>query len=234
MTVEIKQSPFVYENNPTLNPVLLPIFSCVDLSTLGTIRQVCQQWKKTADSPNLEKNIIYNTVAFNCQKWRNYGGDEIKSCDNEESELKSLPDNMSEIFKNYFPGKKMKDCLLVRIPNGTSLLTLKRIMQKFLQKKGSFSEAFHHFISPVDNATGKSYWILMSKQVLDVTRGKHFKQQVELANNLGYDAPPKAVEAVACIFSEFLSTGNRLFNSDSIRCEERAKLKHTSGQVCVG
>lgn len=96
-------------NNQTLMPkILSSIFYKLDLPSLGAIRQVCQSWQETAADPYLEKTIIYHTTAFSSQQWEKYGEEIIQIHDKQDSELESLPNNMSEIFMRHFPEKKGK------------------------------------------------------------------------------------------------------------------------------
>ncbi|MBA3604031.1 MAG: hypothetical protein H0W50_10440 [Parachlamydiaceae bacterium] len=84
----------------------------------------------------------------------------------------------------------------------------------------------------------KSYWALMSKDVLNGSRNKSFKKQQKMVSELSKKASvqcevPKALEAVVSILTHQVRSGVRLFSDNPVtytRClEELADF-----QVLVG
>jgi hypothetical protein len=206
------------------------------------------------------KEYIRCNVAFSCDNWTKYFGENGKnaiSAEDQRIEKETLPDNICEILNSEcpaFPGKKVSEThMLVFIPksiNGEPL-TLKSLGK--LAKQHSFQDGYRFFWPDVAEAIGnkkidKSGWRLMTTDVLEGSRNKRFdnptndpgvqtQQQcvAELAEKARCDyVVPSALDAAACILAQYFKDSHtRLFSTDPwtyTRCQENV----TGYQVVVG
>jgi hypothetical protein len=238
-------------NEVMRGPSVLPeivweIFSHFNLASLGASCLVSKAWKQLADDPILWKNAIYRDVAFGNDKWAKcFGPDAIKDEDSLE-EFASLPwqDYIEDCkkFKNIFPEKKGRGCLmLVRLPKtfngGLTLKSLGELAKKYF----SNNEMGYRFIwSPIveqlgDKSIDKSYWLLMTKDVLPGSKNESYHEQQKIVANLavntlmGYDVP-ETLESAACILLQYFGSNIRLFSMKPItftRCKEQVQGNQT-------
>src|SRR5262249_24838848 len=147
-----------------------------------------------------------------------------------------LPKDIHKILKSpcpfsFFPWYKIEDThMLVLIPetvNGMpfDLTTLGKLVQA--PKEGHATQ--FNFIS-IDNcksfndingnlAMPKSHWVLMTKDVINGSRGQYYKSQqaliakVNKKSGMNYEAP-NVLAAATCIFMHYISSKERLFNNN--------------------
>ena len=143
-----------------------------------------------------------------------------------------LPANIVEILKGpcpYWKGEEMgKTHMLVLIPaivNGEPF-TLNSLGEMIKAPREGHATKYTHYSSTVkeeigDRAPGKSYWVLMTNDVLPNSRRKTYAEQVPLLK--GSYAVPRALEAATAILMHHVSTGERRYSDNPwtyTRCEE--------------
>jgi hypothetical protein len=151
----------------------------------------------------------------------------------------------------FWPGKQVKDThLLVLIPaavNGEpfSLGLLGSLTQRL--QGGGYSARCRIRDSDVQEQFGtqspvRSYWVLMTRDVLEGSRGKDYVSQRALvarhANRTGlpYELP-SALEAATAILSHYVRSGERLYTDAPMtytRCQELVVWDGGNSPVIVG
>ena len=169
---------------------------------------------------------------FGEMEWKHYFGD--------VGPVPDLPSNMGAILDStcpFWPGRKIRDThLLVLIPAtvGGAPLTL-NLLRKLIQrpKNGGNATKYKYYSNKVkeqlgDKSWGHSYWLLMTRDVLEGSRGERYSAQKEvIANYVSDDSQPyevpSALEAATAILMHHAYTGERLFGdnpSTYARCQE--------------
>jgi len=179
-------------------------------------------------------------IAFGKDKWATYFGD--------IGQEPPLPSDIHQILNSpcpFWQGKKVEEThLLVLIPKKVNgqLLTLANLAQGIQKPKQGNATKFNSW-SPGGNenlSIANSYWVLMTRDVLEGTRNKSYADQTQIVSGFrqktGIDyQPPKLLEAAVCILMEHASKGTRLY-SDSpwtfTRCQE--KYENHDWQMVIG
>jgi hypothetical protein len=165
-------------------------------------------------------------------KWKHYFGD--------VGPVPDLPRDMAAILDGacpIWPSRKVRDThLLVLIPAtvGGAPLTL-NLLGVLVQrlKNGGYGTKYRHYSNAVraqfgNNSSGRSYWLLMTRDVLEGSRSRKYSAQKALvARYTGDDGRPyempSALEAATAILMHHVRTGERLFGDDPwtyTRCQE--------------
>jgi hypothetical protein len=218
--------------------LVVEVFSYLNLEALGRICLVSKGWKHLASDPILWKVAIYREIAFGNDKWAwCFGKDALKDEDKKE-EFASLP--WSEFiadckkFKNLFPEKKGRECLmLVRLPKtlngGLTFKSLGELAKKYFpwcHTGYGYAIIAGSWDKPID----KSRWVLMTKDVLPKSKHKSYVEQQKIVGRLaekslvGYEVP-EMLEAAVCILSHYFDSKIRLFNDNPwtyTRCKDEA------------
>lgn len=219
--------------------LVLNVFSHLNLAALGTICCVCKAWKRLANEPNLWKIAVYRELAFGNDKWAQCFGPDVVKNEDKREEFSSLPlaDFIADCkkFTSIFTKRKAKDNLmLVRLPktlNGK--LTLKSLGE--LAKSFWNSESGYRFIPPAivqqlgDKSIDKSYWVLMTKDVLPGSRAKTYFEQQKMVADLAEKSlisyeMPETLESAACILSQYFDSNIGVFSDNPwtyTRCKDR-------------
>jgi hypothetical protein len=233
--------------------LILGIFSYLNLAALGTVCSVSKEWKRLANDPFLKKDAIYREVSvFDNDKWIKYFGKDILKEEDRKEAIFSLPLNIFkdfERFKEIFPEKNAKDNLmLVRLPKSLNGgLTLKNL-EELAKIYFSNSHAGYRFISPSivedlgDKSIDKSYWVLMTKDLLPGSRSKSYGEQQKIIARLaekslaGYEVPG-TLEAALSILSHYFISNIRLFSDKPLtytRCKEDIRgFQIAVGGMCI-
>jgi hypothetical protein len=167
-------------------------------------------------------------MAFGAEKWRKYFGD--------VGEEPPLPANIDEVLSSYcpfWPGKLVREThFLTLIPASVdgkpfSLDLLGDLIKK--PKEGGHSTQYDFY--GVRDQLGqesldKSYWVLMTRNVLRCTRRKTFKKQCETLEQQSRGLPygsPRIIEAATTILMEHIDTGAYPFDREILtytRCRD--------------
>jgi hypothetical protein len=135
-----------------------------------------------------------------------------------------LPKNIREILEGacpLWPGRKVKDThVLALIPSsvGGQPFTLERLRSLIGSPKEGHRARYRIFDGHGHEQTQapKSHWVLMTKKVLEGTRCKAYAKQVGLIPK-PYEVPT-LIEAVTCILTHYVKTGERIFADNPWTC----------------
>ncbi len=213
---------------------------CVSFEQLQQLQQqgVCLQ------GPSAVATIP--SQAFGAEKWRAYFG--------EVGEEPCLPSDINEILGSpcpFWPGKQVKDThLLVLVPATVSgepfsLNLLEQLVKN--PKGGGYSTEYDYYNVNVRERFGAqspedSYWILMTRDVLEGSRGETYATQKALVaryegrTGLPYKLPG-ALEAATAILSHYVCSGERLYTDNPwthTRCQELLANRRSDYPVVVG
>ena len=160
---------------------------------------------------------------FGAKKWAKYIG--------EVGEEPPLPEKLEKLLKSpcpYWDGKQIKDThMLTLIPatvNGEEL-TLERLGELVKTPKAGHAGHYNDW-DPGGNEKAKvdrSYWTLMTKDVIPGTRNEGYYEQRKLLKK-NYEAP-KLIEAAVSIFMAYVSEKEELYTRNPwiyTRCQEAA------------
>ena len=176
---------------------------------------------------------IAPATAFGARAWEEYFG--------EVGTEPLLPSGINQMLDSpcpFCPGKVVRDThLLVLIPSRVadkpfSLDLLGELIQR--PRGGGYSAKYRYYRDSVQQvlggqSPGESYWVLMTRSVLEGSEGKDHvaAHEAMVAQHAGStDLPyrfPSALEAATAILSHYVRSGERLY-SDSpwtyARCQE--------------
>jgi energy-coupling factor transporter ATP-binding protein EcfA2 len=158
----------------------------------------------------------------------------------------SPPSGIDQILNSPCPfwrGKQVKDThLLALIPSRVAgkPLTLDYLGELIKSPKGGGHKTQYrgYYVEDIGNQSpGKSYWVLMTRDVLDGSRNKSYKDQCALvARHRGYTVPG-VLEAAVVMLLHHVRSGERLY-SDSpwtyTRCQESVVVGGDDYSVVVG
>lgn len=234
---EITQDPM----DALIEETIIRVFSEANSSELQTCCLVSRKWKQVADSV-LWKEYINKKIAFGKEKWAMYFGDIGKE--------PPLPENIYQILKtpcSIFSGKYVAQThMLVLIPEKIeekdyTLNGLEELVKKPKQGGKMQFRFFHPKVAAeYGNApSGKSHWALMPKDILPESRSKGYSVQKTLVADLAKQSKmayevPNALEAFTCMCVQFVSRGQRLFNSNPTTYTHCIETNENSYQVAVG
>jgi U-box domain-containing protein len=177
----------------------------------------------------ISTKITLPAIAFGKEKWATYFGD--------VGEEPPLPPDIDKILAAqcpFLPGKKVSEThLLVLIPktvNGRplNLKFLGELVQKPLQGNATKYKNFY-LGEYTDPPAPKSHWALMTRDVVEGSRGRSYSDQQKLMtdNNQKAKLPyeiPTVLDAAVCIFMEYVRTGTRLYSDNPYTftwCQEK-------------
>lgn len=197
------------------------IFSYLESSELTNYTLVSKEWYKVAYWDRI-RNRTMERIAIGPEMWKQKLNADIGKAD-------PIPMEMLKILKQpcpIFEGCAVRRThILVWIPatlNGKPL-TLNSLYQFFKTHncQGGFAAYGEKTMllygnEPVEN-TG---WVLMSKFPLPGSSGKSYSDQKRMVAQLGNYEVPKILEATFCIFAQFYKSGEYLYDSTYIRCQE--------------
>ena len=169
-------------------------------------------------------------IAFGAKQWRQFFGD--------VGVEPPLPSDIDKILKSpcpFWPHKRVEEThVLTLIParvNGQPFC-LDLLRDLIQHPKTGHKTQYDYYRDAVkaqigQESPGRSYWILMSRDVLDGTREKTYKDQCARLNqkrgSLPYE-PPGMLEAATAILMEHVQSGEYLFGWElrtHTRCREQ-------------
>jgi len=204
-------------------------------AVLGTIQLAVSQLSPKIVAAMVQKDFDPKKLAFGKADWERFFG--------EVGEAPPIPENMAEILKArcpFNPRKQVGDThMLVLIPKTITLggeekpFTLNLLQELIKKPKGKTTTTFYHYSEAVKEKLGKtsiqkSYWILMTKDVIPGSRNKTCCEQKQLVEKKGTDGYelPRAIEAAASILMHYFKTDEKLYGQDPwtfTRCQEKVK-----------
>ena len=188
---------------------------------LGTIQlAVSQLSPKITAALSPPKDFDPQELAFGKANWKRFFGGDV-------GKVPPIPENMAETLKAlcpFNPGKQVGDThMLVLIPQTVNKkpFTL-NLLQELIQKPKEKTPTNFCFYSPKvkeelgKNSIAKSYWVLMTKDVIPGSRNNPYKKQKQLVKEKGAGsyALPSAIEAAASILMHYFKTDECLYGQD--------------------
>lgn len=220
-------------SDPEFNNPLLEIISAIGLSKMEANKdEGLPKWQVAADQ-QIRRNI-YEKYAFGSEKWKRFFGADV-----EESSVDSLPKNigwilaqpfenregiLSRIFRAIVGGSKNSEksvgemCMLIWMPKGLTINSIEKFVQSYFSETGScYTFIGAEFVAKYgDTPIKESYWMLLTKDVLDGSRDLSFAAKTKLvaefadSTHLPYEVP-RALEVITCVFAKYLSSGTVIF-----------------------
>ena len=180
------------------------------------------------------------TRAFGAAEWKQYFGDVGSAPD--------LPSDMATILNSpcpFWPGKQVKDThFLVLIPAtvGGVPFTLNQLGELVQRPShGGHSTKYSYYSDLVkaqigEQSSSRSYWLLMTRDVLPDSRSKAYDDQKKLVAahaSQGY-ALPSGIEAATAILMHHAREGERLFGDDPYTCTRCLDVDKDGDPLAVG
>jgi hypothetical protein len=158
------------------------------------------------------------------------------------TDVPRLPSDIEILLKSpcpFWSDKKVHEthvlCLIPQTVNGKplNLKLLGELVQTPLQGNAS-KYGYIDLGEYTDPSAPKSHWALLTRDVIEGSRRKHYSQQQALIQAKPPYKVPTMLDAAVCIFMEYVRTGTRLY-SDSPWTYTRCQEKYNSRvQLVVG
>ena len=204
--------------------VSLPPVPPQPITTSSSPSQVAGVKQVKVEAPKLP------AIAFGKEKWAKYFGDVGLE--------PPLPADIDEILKSecpFWPGKRIEEThLLVLIPATVDgkPFCLDLLGELIKEPKTGDATEYKYFSGHVKSEHGqkalaKSYWALMTRDVLEGTPGESYKDQCAILNKQRKEKPyeaPRLLDVATAILMEHVETGQWLFNRESwmyTRCQDQ-------------
>ncbi len=162
--------------------VIESIFYNLSLSELGICSRVCTVWREIARK---QINTFCHENAFGPKEWFFHFGTYLRN-------VPRLPANIAEILNSscpIWPSKKVHEThLLTLIPDtiNNQPFTFKTLGELIQQPKTGPATQFKDLDlgEYQDNPVSRSYWVLMSRDVLERSRNKSYQTQFDQVDSL--------------------------------------------------
>lgn len=246
--------------NMLSNELYSEVFSYLNFANLKVVAKVCSRWQQVGIDAVLWKEVAfgkYQKMVFDCLKWTHFFGEGCIKKEEFVKEFFSLPTNIYEILErsdSRFIGKNESTSaheqigdthILVRIPIHVygERFTLKNF-QSLTDRHLPDIKLYRNIWTDINETYGdkplnKSCWVLMTKDILRISRDTSFLEQERIVANFAgkIGVPykvPTLLELVVCLITTYIETKIRLFSDGEKRtytsCEEKTELH----QVYVG
>lgn len=197
------------------------------------------EWKMDDQKERLEgEPEALPAIAFGKADWKKYFG--------EIGDEPSLPPNIHKILSGpccfWEEGRKVKNThILTLIPKSVdgksfTLNTLEELIQS--PRGGGHATEYRYYTDAVrkefgDQEVSRSYWVLMTTNVLDGSRNKSYREQLTFVKKhaertgIPYEVP-RVLEAATSILMHHAKTGKRLYEDSPLtytRCQGLSGFK---------
>ena len=202
-------------------------------------REVCRLWRDCG-----KKITDPNVIVFGVKAWEKYFGCKI------EGEVPRPPARIVETVKSLRDRLKGKNeaplCTAILMPKGLTLNKLKGLMEN--PQKGYSTKIVYIWdiivVEHGDKAIEKSYWFVMTNDVIEGSRNKSYADQKDLVKRkIGSEYElPTFLEVFACCVMHHVSSGKYLFVQNPCtytRCQDQIDGRllavggFASGGLCV-
>lgn len=223
-SVKTKQEPV----DSLISEHAIEIFSYLDAASISVCCSVRKEWNELVKENGIWNSIVLRDVAFGKKQWTKYLGD--------VGQEPPLPEDISKILSSvcpFFPKHRVvRTHMLVLIPKKVNKISLSLIGLKALVKnpKEGDRKSSYNFLHPqvdshLSEQSDESYWVLMTKNLLEESKLDSPEQQLARVAALSKKTPdyrcPTALEAATCIFTKYIATGEVLFKGYTFtRCLE--------------
>lgn len=204
--------------------ILYKIFSNLHPSDLGRCGLVSKQWQILANDESLIKTV-YTSIPLGKKELENFFG--------KIGEEPPLPKNILDILKSPCPfwrGKRVVDThMLVLIPkeidgHPLNINKLREIVKFPKQDNASVYKSIKSklvFNKHGDTSCDTSHWVLMTKDIVPKSSEYiNINKNPFAEKNIAEYQIPKILDVVFCIFTEYFSSGLRLFPNVYTYCQE--------------
>lgn len=209
----------IQENNTEeltrVSDVCLRITQFLNTEALEIFMQVSKRTKNLVFLVNEERRKKVSGIAFGVVEWLSWYDFNIPF-------EPLLPHNIIEVLENSSPLSddcKVKDSHTLKlIPQGMSEKIFGEIgIKKFPTTQGYNKSSNIDVINALDKPVVKSYWVIMTKDVIFGSRGLNFKSQLNLVAKFSLDLgfnyrAPKSLEAIISILSHKARSGECRFH----------------------
>jgi len=198
---------------------LMGVLDFFDAADIISAARTCKSFRAAVNTPVVQKTLVQRFI-FGPADWNRYFGD--------VGEVPPLPQNLTEILNApcpYNPGKIVGNThMLVLIPATVDGKPFTLNLLEVLTKEGA-QLTIDCWLDQENKGPAKSYWILMTRDVIPNSRSKSYDEQKALVKaNESYELP-NTLEAATSIMMHFFKTGKRLYGHDSLtftRCKDKA------------
>ncbi len=197
--------------------VVQEITKYADFDASKNLLSVSKWISKVISIQNEARKKLVTGIAFGKEEW-------FKFYDLDIGNEPMLPRDIIEILKSVGD-----TYALTLIPKGQSLKSLGELAKKYFPTSTGYDEQAHKpLVDILETANEKSYWALMSKDVLNGSRGIDFEAQKKMIAEFSQNANvnceiPTALEAAVSILTHHVRSKERLFSSNPMtytRCLE--------------
>lgn len=175
------------------------IFFNLNITELARCAQVNKRWSVIANDPFLLKPIIYRDLTFSNRDWEHCFGEDVLAGEENKNDFDSLPDDIGKILKSpcpVFPGKRVGQThMLVRIFKDLTF----RILGELVREKRFHDNPIADLLicnnildQHGDKASKKSYWVLMTKDIIPGSRWMSFATQEQMVASIDVNCPAKS------------------------------------------
>jgi len=212
------------------------IFGYLKACELQLAGCVCTSWKIIVNREKLRRVRQYS---FGKEKWEKYFG----NVNNEPP----LPENIFGILESpcpFWSNKRIKDThLLILIPKTVNdkPIALNNLGKLIRHSKQQYKVCYKHFYRKVkvqykNVAIKKSYWILLTKDVIPNSWTKIYDEQLAMIK-FPYTLP-YALEVTICILMYYAESGKKLYSGKPIwtytRCLDIVDTEYGKYPIVVG
>lgn len=219
--LKVKEKDFSNLHPKEMSLAILSHLNAQDLAKCQGVNKKCQVM---ASHEALWKALTPK-IAFGKEQWAKYFGDVGKE--------PPLPKEIHKILKSpcpFFSGKTVEQThMLVLIPETVDgkPLNLETLGKLVKAPTEGHATQYDYFTSDdlirTVGKQAKSHWVLMTKDVIGANMSDSAQQALIKKGGMNYEFP-KVLDAAVCIFINYVSTQERLFNDDPCtytRCQEQ-------------
>ncbi len=205
--------------------VVREITKDADFDTSKTLLSVSKGMNNLISNQNKDRRKLVKGVAFGKEEWLKFYDLDIglePMISRDIIKILNSPCHMD-------PTRSLRDThILTLIPKGVSLKNLGELAKKKFPTITGYGYAYQPILDELETLNDKSYWALMSKDVINGSGDESFEKQQEIVAKLSQNANvncevPSALEAAISILTHQVRLGERLFCDNPItftRCLE--------------
>jgi len=226
------QIPFDFNTLP--NEIVLRIFSHLEVSSLARCLRVNKIWQVLANDQRLWESL-YVPHIFGEKEWIKYFGF-VKAS--------PIPRSIYPILESdcpFWKGKKVKEthiCFLIPESVNNQTFTLKKLEKLVKLPKQGYPTKYKHIWKDIFKNYGslspsQSYWVLMTKDILDESKNKTYQSQQILVESISKKTKtnyqiPYLLEVVTGLFITYVRFKICLpsLSSTFTRCQEDISSYH--------
>ncbi len=211
--IVLKSAAFIF-SEVFPNEVFLEITKYADFDTSKILLSVSKVMNNVISSQNEARRKLVNGMAFGKEEW-------LKFYDLDIGKEPLLPRDIVEILNSpchMDPTRSLRDThILTLIPKGLTIKSFGEHAKKYFLASIVYNCAYQPIHDALETPNDKSYWVLMSKNVLNGSKGHSFKKQQEMVFKLSQNTNvncefPIALEAAVSILTHQIRSEELLFS----------------------